>query len=168
MLKHSYIIEKAEVRKSPISGKGVFAKKLIRRGEIIAVWGGDIVTEEELAKLSKRRFKYVYQYATQIADGFYLVSDRNGKALEDDDYFNHSCEPNAGIKGHLIMVAMRDIKPGEEITYDYAMTDAGLKYRFKCKCGKKNCRKIITSDDWKIFRLQNKYRNFFPGLCKRK
>ncbi|MCM8784506.1 MAG: SET domain-containing protein [Candidatus Omnitrophica bacterium] len=168
MLRHSYITRKAEVRKSGISGKGVFAKELIKEGEIIAVWGGDIVTEEELAGLSKKNFRDIYHYATQIADGFYLVSDRKGRVLEDDDYFNHSCEPNAGIKGHLIMMAMKEIKPGEEITYDYAMTDAGLRYRFRCRCGRRNCRGIITSQDWKKQHLQKKYRNFFSWFVQEK
>lgn len=168
MLKHSYMIKKAEVNKSPISGRGVFAKELIKKGEIIAIWGGDIITEEELNNLSRKRFKDIYNYATQIAEGFYLVSDRKGRFLEDDDYFNHSCEPNAGIKGHLIMVALRDIQPGEEIAYDYAMTDAGIRYRFHCRCGKKNCRKIITSEDWKNPVLQKKYRNFFSWFVQEK
>jgi len=168
MLRHSYVIKKAEVRNSPISGKGVFAKELIKKGEIIAVWGGDIITKKELDGLYKKGFKNIYHYATQIADGFYLISDRNGKFLEDDDYFNHSCEPNAGIKGHLVMVAMKDIMPGEEITYDYAMTDVGLKYRFKCNCGKRSCRKIITSEDWKLPRLHKKYRNFFSWFVQEK
>lgn len=168
MLKHSYIIEKAEVRNSPISGKGVFAKELIKKGEVIAVWGGDIITERELNSLYKKGIKNICHYVTQIADGFYLVSDRNGEFLEDDDFFNHSCDPNAGIKGHIIMVAMRNIKPGEEITYDYAMTDVGLNYRFRCKCGKENCRRIITSEDWKSPKLQKKYRNFFSWFVQEK
>jgi len=168
MLKHSYIIKKAEVRNSSISGKGVFAKELIKKGEIISVWGGEVITEEELTKFYQNDFKDVYNYATPIADGFYLVSDRKKRFLEDDDYFNHSCQPNAGIKGHLVMVAMRDIKPGEEITYDYAMTDVGLNYKFRCKCGKRNCRKIITSEDWKDPKLQRKYRNFFSWFVKEK
>ncbi|MCM8765394.1 MAG: SET domain-containing protein [Candidatus Omnitrophica bacterium] len=168
MLRHSYLIKKAKIAKSPISGRGVFAKELIKKGEIIAVWGGDIVTEKELKSLSRKGFPAVYHYATQIAEGFYLISDRRGKFLEDDDYFNHSCQPNAGIKGHLVMVAMRDIKPGEEITYDYAMTDAGFKYSFKCSCGMNNCRKIITSYDWKKKYLQRKYRNFFSWFVEEK
>ncbi|MCM8779302.1 MAG: SET domain-containing protein [Candidatus Omnitrophica bacterium] len=168
MLKHSYVINKAEVSKSVISGKGVFAKELIKKGEIIAVWGGDIVTERQLREISKKGFPKIYHYATQIADGFFLVSDRKGRFLEDDDYFNHSCQPNAGIKGHLVMVAMRNIKPGEEITYDYAMTDAGFRYRFKCSCGSRHCRKIITSEDWKKTYLQKKYRNFFSWFVQEK
>lgn len=116
--------------------------------------------------MRQRRFKNIADYATKIADWFYLVSDKNGQ-LEDDDFFDHSCSPNAGIKGHLLMVAMRDIAAGEEITYDYAMTDADFKYSFPCRCQSKNCRGVITTDDWKNPELQRRYRGYFSGVCSK-
>ncbi|MFH1507244.1 MAG: SET domain-containing protein [Candidatus Omnitrophota bacterium] len=151
---------KVKVSYSGINRKGVFAVKDIKKDEVIAVWGGYIITQSEYNKLSRTAFKKIDDYATKVADGFYMVSSKMG-LLEDDDFFNHSCNPNAGIRGQILMVAMRDIKRGEEITYDYAMTDADFNYSFKCRCKAKNCRGRITTNDWKNPVLQKKYAGFF-------
>jgi len=55
---------------------------------------------------------------------------------------NHSCEPNCGIKKKFNMVAMRDIKKGEWITWDYEMTEDS-DWRMECKCRTPSCRKLI-------------------------
>lgn len=80
MKKQSYFTPKAEVRRSSINEKGVFAKKLIKKGEIISVFGGVIITEEEYKKLEKKDFKSIKHYALKVADDFYLVSSKKRKA----------------------------------------------------------------------------------------
>ncbi|MBN1913314.1 MAG: SET domain-containing protein-lysine N-methyltransferase [Candidatus Omnitrophica bacterium] len=167
MIKHSYLSKKVKLVCSAIDRKGIFARKPIKKGEAISVWGGFIITEGDFRKLAKSQFKNIEDYATKVADGFYLVSCRSGK-LEDDDFFNHSCNPNAGIKGHLMMVAMRDIAAGEEITYDYAMTDADFNYSFRCNCKAKSCRKVIKTTDWKNPSLQRKYKGYFSWYIQEK
>lgn len=167
MLKHSYLNKKVKVRSSGIHHKGVFALEPIKKDEIISVWGGFIITQDDFDRLSKKEFKDIENYATKVADGFYLVSSKKG-GLEDDDFFNHSCEPNAGIKGHLLMAATRDIASGEEITYDYAMTDADFDYSFKCVCQNKNCRGVITTCDWKKPNLQKRYKGYFSWYVQDK
>jgi len=167
MIKHSYLSDKVKVYSSGIHRKGVFARKPIKKGEIIAVWGGYIITQKEFDRLAKKRFKNIDDYATKIADQFYMVSCKQG-GLEDDDFFNHSCNPNAGIKGNILMVAMRNIKAGEEVTYDYAMTDADFDYSFQCSCGSPNCRKRITTKDWKIPALQRRYKGYFSWYIEEK
>lgn len=167
MIKHSYLSPKVKVFRSGINRRGVFATSPISKGEIIAVWGGFIITQKEFNQLQITHFKEIDNYATKIADNFYLVSCKKG-GLEDDDFFNHSCEPNAGINGHLLMVAMRKIGKGQEITYDYAMTDADFNYSFKCACKAKNCRKEITTRDWKDPSLQRKYKGYFSWYVQSK
>jgi hypothetical protein len=167
MIKHSYLSKKVKVFSSGINRRGVFAVAPIKKDEVIAVWGGYIITQKEFSDLSKKRFKNIDDYATKVCDGFYMVSCKSG-TLEDDDFFNHSCNPNAGIKGQIVMVAMRNIKPKEEITYDYAMTDAEFDYSFKCSCGQNNCRKIVTTKDWKIPSLQKKYKGYFSWYIQEK
>ena len=49
-------------------------------------------------------------------------------------YTNHSCDPNLAIQGQIVLVAMRDIAPGEELTIDWATTDDG-DYEMECRCG---------------------------------
>ena len=167
MIKHSYLSDKVRVFSSGINRRGVLAKRPIKKDEVIAVWGGYIITQKEFDEFSKKQFKNIHDYATKIADSFYLVSCKKG-GLEDDDFFNHSCEPNAGIKGHIMMVAMKDIKKGQEITYDYAMTDADYDYSFKCGCGAKGCRGVITTDDWKKPMLQERYKGYFSWYVQNK
>jgi hypothetical protein len=65
---------------------------------------------------------------------------------------------------------MRDIKKGEEITYDYVLTEADPDWILadKCLCGAKNCRGQVTGNDWKIKELQQQYTNhFFPHVMKK-
>ena len=165
----SWFSPKTEVRKSSIDKKGVFAKKLIKKGEVISVLGGFIINEKEHKKFSKTIFKDIDQYSIRVADGLYLLSRRiESMKLEKEDFFNHSCNPNAGYKGHLLIIAMKDIKPGQEITYDYAMTDCDEVDFFKCCCAAKNCRKIITGDDWKKPELQKKYKGYFSWYIHEK
>lgn len=160
MITHSYITPKVKVSRSGINRKGVFCVRPLTKGEIICCWGGYIITKSEYGRLKRSGFKNIEDYATVIADGLFLISSRQGR-LEDDDFFNHSCEPNAGIKGQVMMAAMRDIDPGEEITYDYCMTDAGFSMAFSCHCGAGSCRKKVTSSDWKDPHLQKKYKGYF-------
>ncbi len=79
---------------------------------------------------------------------------------------NHSCSPNAGFKGQIVLVAMHDIKKGEQITFDYATVlskprGVDKEYEFKCNCGSVECRKSITWNDWKNPVLQKKYDGYF-------
>jgi hypothetical protein len=87
-------------------------------------------------------------------------------SLTDADYVNHSCEPNAGLQGAATLVAMRDIEPGEEITYDYAMTDTSAYDQFTCRCGANNCRSGITGDDWRNPELRSRYRGYFSSYLE--
>jgi uncharacterized protein len=167
MIKHSYISDKVKVRRSAINRKGVFCVRPLHKGEVICVWGGYIISQKDYDRLAKKEFRDIEDYATVVADGFYMVSSKAG-GLEDDDFFNHSCEPNAGINGQIMMVAMRDIRTGEEITYDYCMTDAGFDYSFTCRCGSKRCRRRISTKDWKNKELQRRYKGYFSWYIDQK
>ena len=86
------------------------------------------------------------------------------------DFLNHSCEPNAGFKGQIAIVAMRDIGSGEQITIDYAMvlyhSPHGPAYQLDCRCGAPTCRGVVTDDDWKIEALQERYRGWFQPFLQ--
>jgi uncharacterized protein len=61
------------------------------------------------------------------------------------EYINHSCEPNLAariVKGHILYVSLRDIKPGEELTVDY-MFDRKVD-KIPCSCGSRKCRGTIN------------------------
>ena len=81
---------------------------------------------------------------------------------------NHSCSPNCGMSGQTLVVAMRDIAPGEELTYDYAMSDGSPYDEFECHCGRPECRGKVTGSDWMRPELQVRYRGYFsPYLARR-
>jgi len=108
----------------------------------------------------------VYQYGVIThcyhIDREHLLCPLDYTNLTADWYINHSCDPNCGCPGdYRRLVAIRDIEEGEEITYDYAMTEKEPDWSMKCKCGEPDCRKTITGNDWKIESLQNKYKGYF-------
>ena len=161
----SWMNPKLEVRKTEERGDGVFAQKNIKKDELMAVFGGYVLTLEEENKLTEG----LTDTGVQIHDNFVLTSK---ESKEDSDYFNHSCNPNVGFKGQIFLVAMRDIEPNEEVAFDYAMVLYGNnesdEYGFKCLCGSKNCRGHITEDDWKIPELQKKYDGYFQYFLQEK
>lgn len=162
----SYLTPKAAVRSSAIAGQGLFAIKPIKKDEIISVSGGRILSRKEYRRILKTRPE-MKNFAMKIAPGFYLMPQRF-QDVSEDDFVNHSCNPNAGLKGQIVFVALRNIAPGEEITYDYALTDDDPDNYFRCRCGSPSCRKIIRGSDWKKTELQKKYRGYFAWHIQRK
>lgn len=163
----TYISPKAKKgTKSKIEGRGLFAVKQIKKGEIVAIKGGHIIDLETL----KKHEKLIGASYLQIADDFVLAPLKKSEVEKVMMFLNHSCSPNVGVRGEITFVAIRDIKAGEELTIDYAMIDDD-NYRMKCHCGTRNCRKIVTGKDWKRKNLQRKYGNYFstflPAKIKR-
>lgn len=158
----SYVSPKVEVQYVPTkNGCGVFATEPIYPDEVIVVWGGDIITGEELAQQSD----HVRSHALQVEENLYQVS---WSAAEPGDYVNHSCEPNAGFSGQIVLVAMRQIAPGEEICFDYAMCDGTPYDEFDCGCGTPSCRGRITGNDWQRPDLQQRYAGYFSPYLQRR
>lgn len=147
----------------------MFAKENIIRGARLAIFGGKLMFIDEIRNLPE----HLQDYTMQIEERFILGASQNSTEPDETDFFNHSCEPNSGFKGQLFLVAMRDIKNNEEITFDYAMVvseSVGSDFVFKmeCKCGSGNCRKKITENDWKLPELQKKYYGFFSQYLQEK
>lgn len=164
----SWLSPKVRLRSSGIQGRGIFAVSDIKKGETVNICGGVIITEKEYRKLKKEYEKFLFNYATEIADGFYLLGGLGEKELEADDFLNHSCNPNCGVKGQVVVVAMRGIRKGEELTLDYAMIDSDPEIAFDCACGAKECRRVITGGDWKKKSLQRKYKGYFSWYIQEK
>ena len=160
----SWMNPELEVRKTDKYGGGVFSKKFIKKNELLAVFGGFVLTLKEEESLPKK----FQDTGVQISENFVLTS----KDKEYTDFFNHNCDPNAGFKGQIFLVALMDIEKGEEITFDYAMVLHKAKrakmYRFKCLCGSSMCRNYVTENDWKIPELQKKYDGYFQYFLQEK
>ena len=157
-----YINPKIEIRETMDKGKGIFAIEKIISGEPLIIFGGEY-TDAERAKNARANGKLVMQWD----DNLFSVEDRG----DDSGYFiNHSCNPNAWMKGAFIIIAKRDIKIGEEITADYALWEADENYisKWECKCGSTVCRKRVTGKDWLLPELQNRYKNHFSPLMNKR
>jgi SET domain-containing protein len=157
----SYLNPKCEARENSRGGCGVYAREPIFRGELISMWGGRIIHRDELDP-SMPRFT---QRVLQVDEELYLLTAEN---KEDTDCFNHSCEPNLGFSGQIGLLALRDISPQEELTFDYAMSDGAPYDEFDCQCGVSSCRGKVTGNDWKLPQLWKKYDGYFsPYLARR-
>jgi len=94
------VVKKVYVADSGIHGRGLFAKAKIRKGEVI----GEIEP-----KRAKKNGPYVL-----------WVSEEEGYKVDGPlKYINHSSKPNAAYYDDLTVVALRNIKPDEEITHNY-------------------------------------------------
>lgn len=137
--KTDYISEKGR-------GKGVFATKTILKGEEIMPFEGKKVSlKEAIAKgnLESNTFQIGYKrYMDLVAPGVFA---------------NHSCNPSAGINNKYMLIAIKDISKGEEITHDYSCWMDEKLWTMKCFCKQKNCRKIIKDFIYLPKRLQKKY-----------
>lgn len=155
------VTTKAFATASEISGCGVIAKEEIAKGEVVLVYGGIIVPKGEIMDYTNT----VSELGIQVNDGFFICP--TSKEDSKIGALNHSCDPNCGFKDNITVVAMRDIKPGEELTVDYAMMESH-RFTFDCACGSHFCRKKLTPDDWKISDLQKRYKDYFSPYLQEK
>lgn len=140
---------------------GVFAVEAIRSGETVVAFGGYSLMRDELDRLPAAR----RMHAIQIDEDLFLVGP---DPAEPGDFVNHSCDPNLGISGNVVLKAMRDIDAGEELTFDYAMCDSDDYDEFVCECNQPGCRGKITGSDWLLPELQERYRGWYSAYLARR
>ncbi len=161
----SYSSPKVEMRNSRISGRGLFAKESIHKGELMISFEngkGKVINSTEADML----YDAGNDHMLQISDDLFFAATTVGE-YEKEDHINHSCDPNLGIDGNVKFVAMRDIRKDEELTFDYAMSESS-DYKMECHCRNKNCRKLITGNDWKLEDIQKKYNRYFSDYLRSK
>jgi hypothetical protein len=151
----------AEARLSGPKGSGSFAVAPIRRGTTVAAFGGHVVDRTTMQTFPLDR----QNRSIQVDEDLFLLS---AAEPEPGDMVNHSCEPNCGVLGSILVVAMRDIAPGEEITFDYAMCDGTDYDEFTCHCGAQTCRGQVTGHDWELPELQARYAGRFSSYLQRR
>ena len=148
---------------SAIEGQGVHAVEAIAGGEVVAVKGGHIVDGSVVAGLPEG----IRNSAFQIAPGLFLAA----LAPEEHDRVmmrvNHSCDPNVGMGGDVVLVSMRDIAAGEELTIDYALFLGDPGFAMECQCGAAACRGVVTGTDWMRPEVQRRYRGWFSWWLRR-
>jgi SET domain-containing protein len=155
----SYFSSKLEVRLHPEKGgRGVHAIQPIKRGELLALFGGRIIRLADAVDPDGLKL-------IQVEEDLYLETMTPG---EPADCFNHSCRPNAGMSGQVGLVAMCDIESGTEVTFDYAMCDGSAYDEFECACGAGRCRGRVTGEDWRRPELWERYAGFFSPYLRRR
>lgn len=133
-------------------GKSVFATDGFAAGVTITRFSGARLPARKLPRrLLGRADRYL-----QIASDTYL-----GPSGAIDDLINHSCAPNAGLRfldDAVILIALRDIAPGEEVAWDYSTTLADASWAMTCACGAAECRGVIRAFETLPVERQEWYR----------
>lgn len=156
----SWLSPTCEARDKGNGHHGVFAREPIPNGDVIAVWGGDVFPRERFDALPDR----LRRLSIQVEEDMFLVAMHEGPG----DYVNHCCNPNAGLSGQIVLVAMRHIQPGEEICFDYAMSDGSNYDEFECHCGATVCRHTVRGTDWQNPTLWERYAGYFSPYLQRR
>ncbi|MGH7505662.1 MAG: SET domain-containing protein [Longimicrobiales bacterium] len=137
------------IRKSSIQGKGGFAKDRIRKGTRLIEYTGERITHRE----ADRRYPdddmdRHHTFLFEVDDDTVVDAAVKGNVAR---FINHSCDPNCEAvieDGRIFIDAIRPIRPGQELTYDYAYIleerhSPAVKMRYPCFCGTKKCRGTI-------------------------
>ncbi len=120
------------VKQSNIHGKGVFANRDFKTGDIVLRWDkSNVLSVEEVEKLTDDEKRYV-----NLVDGVYV------QMQEPEKYVNHSCDSNTTAK-QFCDIATQDIKDGEEITSNYNEA-LPTSENLKCNCGSSKCNDSAT------------------------
>jgi len=120
---------KIEVMNETKFGRAVFATADIQAGETIGIFAGEKYRGETALDLPN----IMVDHAIQVGSHEYVHGHKQLAEL-----INHSCEPNCGIRNHTEVFAMRDIQEGEQITWDYRMSEDS-NWKLDCQCGSIRC-----------------------------
>ncbi len=142
-------------------GKGIYSKVFLPADHVILEFKGDIISKDQIKN---------YMDALQITEKTYL-----GLSGDVDDYVHHSCNPNCGLHivgNRALLVALWDVKAGDEVTFDYSTSSNDTKdeWELACVCGTSKCRKKISGYQYLDDATKNYYesRGVVPSYLIRK
>ena len=144
--------KKIQARRSKIHGTGVFALTAIKKGEFIIEYKGLLRSHEEVDAAYEADDETGHTFLFTLNEDYVLDANINGN---DARWINHSCDPSCessqmehasgdASKDQIVIEARRDIKAGEELSYNYGIRlverhTPKLKKLWQCLCGSKNC-----------------------------
>lgn len=140
-----------EVKGSELHGKGVFAIRRIEKGSRVIRYKGQKITNEEGAeRYDEDKMESHHTFLFCLDDDYCLDGGKKGNEAR---FINHSCNPNCEAiqEGNKIFIdAIKKIRPGQELTFDYALHSDGQlsddwEEFYSCGCGSKNCRGVMLS-----------------------
>lgn len=145
---------KVHTGSSPIQGIGIFVNEDIKKGGKIFVLKGKPV------------IFFVKNKSDALSHPNWLgIGKHRWLELEPPEpgiHLNHSCNPNAGIRGKVVVTALKHIKKNEEITIDYSTTEGEHLWQMRCRCGTIKCRHTIRSIQYLPLKTFQKYLPFIP------
>jgi hypothetical protein len=127
-------------------GKGLFASVDIPKNTVITLVSGRPMTFSETIELKERE-----SHSLQVGIDQYIMCE------PPFIYSNHSCEPNCGLTPNLEVIALRHIKQGEELLWDYSTSMLERHWTMQCRCGSARCRNLVTDFDLLPEQLQDHY-----------
>jgi uncharacterized protein len=163
---------KATIRLKPSKivkdGIGAFAQKSFKKGEVVVKFeefeDDNVMSVEEYNKLDKETKELVKAHSTIEIDKLYIPANLNH--IKPINYFNHSCNPNIGFDENDNYVAIKNIAKGAELLLDYSFLNSNPDYKMKCSCGSKNCRKVVTGNEWKNKDFVKKSSKYFVSSLR--
>ena len=135
-----------QVRRSGVHGKGMYAVQPLARGEVLIEYTGERIDwPEALRRHPHDPSDPNHTFYFSIASGQVIDAKHGGNASR---WINHSCQPNCEADetdGRVFIKALRAIRPGEELFYDYGLVideryTPRLKKQYECRCGARRCR----------------------------
>ena len=150
-----------KIKKSNINNKGLYASQNIKDSTKIIEYKGKILTKKQVEENSKfDNEKAIYLF--NINKKYDLDGDFKYNIAR---LINHSCDPNCEVFGTGLKVwvyAIKDIKKGEELSYDYGFGFDENYKDYPCKCGSKNCCKYILREGsrWRVNSKKRKKTKF--------
>lgn len=133
-------------RRSAIHGYGVFATRRIRAGRKLIEYAGQVLTSKAVeARYDEAAAEDPHTLLFHVGGDRYIDASVGGN---DARFINHSCDPNCEAEvsdGRVSIRAIRNIQPGAELTYDYALeiekgASRSRRSRYACRCGAATCR----------------------------
>ena len=131
------------------TGRGLYSRRAFKGGELV------FAMEGEMRHYISRTVEDAFRFENWLVIGKDLFLDPAAPYV----YANHSCEPNLGIRDALDFVALRDIAPNEQLTYDYSLTTDELPWMMTCNCGLPYCRGSVRSIQ---YLPEDIYRRYLP------
>ncbi|MFA6198431.1 MAG: SET domain-containing protein [Patescibacteria group bacterium] len=125
-------MRKFHIGRSRINGRGIILDRDVKKDETIFRFLGHAVT------VTSRDWFHGPCWL-QVGYAKWLVP-KPGTAGR---YLNHSCNPTSGVRGKNTIVAIRNLKKGEEVTIDYALSETYPLWHMQCHCHERNCRKVV-------------------------
>ncbi len=131
---------KFQIRRSRTKGVGAFALDAIEPGTLVMRFTGKKLHMNAVFRLMQNG-RLNEDDPLHISKNYFLVLDKLPRAL------NHSCDPNCGFQSPTKLVAIKKIRPGDELTYDYStvVPAVAINWSMKCLCKAPRCRRQIGS-----------------------